>query len=153
MWISPTAAMSWPQLSRSAVTPRAETASSLEISTAGTRRAGITRQPPTEAALELLVLRTTRVTTTWRTLGALLICPADDPVARHRHAARVGDRHLPRRRGRRRVPVARRQALRGDEEVDRRAGRADAGLPRGAAVPGCHPASVRGDSQGGVDVV
>ena len=37
--------------------------------------------------------------------------------------------------------------------MDRRAGRADAGLPRGAAVPGCHSAPVRGDSQGGVDVV
>ena len=33
--------MSWPQPSRSAVTPRAETAGSLEISTAATRQAGL----------------------------------------------------------------------------------------------------------------
>jgi hypothetical protein len=37
VWISPTATMSWPQPSRSAVTPSAETAGSLEISTAATR--------------------------------------------------------------------------------------------------------------------
>jgi hypothetical protein len=37
--------MNWHQRSRSAVTPRPETAVSLEISTAATRQAGFTRQP------------------------------------------------------------------------------------------------------------
>jgi hypothetical protein len=49
VWISPTATMSWPQRSCSAVTPKAETAGSLEISTAATRQAGITRQPQAKA--------------------------------------------------------------------------------------------------------
>jgi hypothetical protein len=51
VWISPTATMNWPQPSRSAVTSRAETAGSSEISTATTRQAGFTRQPRLLAAL------------------------------------------------------------------------------------------------------
>jgi hypothetical protein len=54
VWISPTATMSWPQPSRSAVTPRAEAAGSLEISAAATRRAAFTRQPRLLAALSTL---------------------------------------------------------------------------------------------------
>jgi hypothetical protein len=50
VWISPTATLSWPQPSRSAVAPRAETAGSLQISTAATRQGGITRQPRLRAA-------------------------------------------------------------------------------------------------------
>src|SRR5215216_123986 len=41
--------MSWPKPSRYAVTPRAETAGSLEISTVATLQAGITRQPRLKA--------------------------------------------------------------------------------------------------------
>jgi hypothetical protein len=51
VWISPTATVSWPQPSRSAATPWAETAGSLEISTAATRQAGLTRQPRLDPAV------------------------------------------------------------------------------------------------------
>jgi hypothetical protein len=53
VWISPTATMNSAQPSRSAVTPRAEKAGSLEISTAATHRAGFTRQPRLQAAAAL----------------------------------------------------------------------------------------------------
>src|SRR5215217_3621942 len=49
VWISPTATRNGPKPSRSAVTPRADTAGSLEISTAATHPAGITRQPQSRA--------------------------------------------------------------------------------------------------------
>jgi hypothetical protein len=99
VWISPTTTMSWPELSRSAVTPRAETAGSLEVSTAATREAAFTRQPRDEVTPRHDIARVARLPRSGNEHRAcpspsIQVCSERRPACVHRRSGDIEEMTL-----------------------------------------------------------